>query len=110
MSDSQTHQQLVLRLPESLTADINQEMAENGEMNPVEVKPQGEIATQNMIYAYLIFYWSEDIAPVFFQFHYKNKHYPALLINMPCNIETHKTFDNITFFKSADIGQVYSFI
>jgi TATA-binding protein-associated factor Taf7 len=29
-----------------------------------------------------------------------------LLINMPCNLETHKTFDNITYYKCGDIGQV----
>lgn len=46
------------------------------------------------------------MGPVFFQFVYNSGSHPALLMNMPCNIETHKTFDNITFFKSGDIGQV----
>lgn len=31
--------------------------------------------------------------------------YPALLVNMPTIIETHKTFDKKTFFKSGDIGE-----
>ena len=31
--------------------------------------------------------------------------YPALLVNMPTIVETHKTFDKKTFFKSGDIGQ-----
>lgn len=31
--------------------------------------------------------------------------YPALLVNLPCPVETHRTFDNKTLYKSADIGQ-----
>lgn len=48
----------------------------------------------------------EDKGPIYFEFVYQSQSYPALLINMPCNLETHKTFDNITFFKSGDVGQV----
>lgn len=32
--------------------------------------------------------------------------YPALLTNLPCIVETHKTHDKTTFYKSQDIGQV----
>jgi len=31
--------------------------------------------------------------------------YPSLLVNLPCPLETHRTFDNKTLYKSADIGQ-----
>uniref|UniRef100_A0A7S3M8N5 TAFII55 protein conserved region domain-containing protein n=1 Tax=Spumella elongata TaxID=89044 RepID=A0A7S3M8N5_9STRA len=34
------------------------------------------------------------------------KEYPALLMNLPTIVETHKTFDNKIFLKSGDIGQV----
>jgi TATA-binding protein-associated factor Taf7 len=47
-----------------------------------------------------------DISPYFFQFRYREHWYPALLVNMPCNLETHKTFDNTTYYKCGDIGQV----
>ncbi len=36
----------------------------------------------------------------------RDKTYPAMLAPLPCNIETHKTFDHITYYKSGDIGQV----
>lgn len=32
--------------------------------------------------------------------------YPALLANLPCVVETHKTQDKNTFYKSNDVGQV----
>lgn len=32
--------------------------------------------------------------------------YPALLSNLPCVVETHKTHDKSTFYKSNDVGQV----
>lgn len=34
------------------------------------------------------------------------KEYPALLMNLPTVLESHKTFDNKTFLKSGDIGQM----
>jgi len=34
------------------------------------------------------------------------KEYPALLMNLPTVVESHKTFDNKTFLKSGDIGQM----
>lgn len=50
------------------------------------------------------------MGPVYFQFIYMSEAFPALLMNMPCNLETHKTFDSITFFKSGDIGQASAMI
>ena len=32
--------------------------------------------------------------------------YPALLCNLPCVVETHKTYDKTTFYKSNDVGQI----
>lgn len=32
--------------------------------------------------------------------------YPARLMNLPCPVEVHKTFDHANYHKSADIGQV----
>lgn len=34
------------------------------------------------------------------------KKYPARLVDMPCVLETQKTLDKSTFFKSGDIGQM----
>lgn len=46
----------------------------------------------------------------YFEFIFGDKRYPALLGNLPCNIETHKTFDHITYYKSGDVAQVDNFI
>jgi len=35
-----------------------------------------------------------------------NKQYKLALVDLPCTIETHKTFDSKAFYKSNDIGQV----
>ncbi|KAK2952374.1 putative transcription initiation factor TFIID subunit 7 [Blattamonas nauphoetae] len=35
-----------------------------------------------------------------------NQRYPATLVNLPCIIESQKSFDNKTFFKTADISQM----
>ena len=32
--------------------------------------------------------------------------YHGKLVDMPCNLETHKTTDKMNFVKSADVGQV----
>jgi transcription initiation factor TFIID subunit 7 len=32
--------------------------------------------------------------------------YPARLVNLPCPVEVHKTYDHATYHKSADIGQM----
>ncbi len=50
--------------------------------------------------------YAEEVGPLFFLFVYRENTYPALLLNLPSNIETHKTYDNITYYKSGDIGQV----
>lgn len=34
------------------------------------------------------------------------KKYPARLVDMPCVLETQKTLDKKTFFKSGDVGQM----
>ena len=32
--------------------------------------------------------------------------YPARLVNLPCPVEIHKTFDHATYYKSSDVGQI----
>jgi TATA-binding protein-associated factor Taf7 len=34
------------------------------------------------------------------------KEFPARLVNLPCNLETMKTLDNTSYFKSGDVGQM----
>lgn len=32
--------------------------------------------------------------------------FPAILVNLPCNVETYKTTDHVTYFKGGDVGQM----
>jgi hypothetical protein len=41
MAEFQAHQQLILRLPDALAEAVRGEMALDGEMEAIEVKPQG---------------------------------------------------------------------
>ena len=34
------------------------------------------------------------------------RHYHARLVNLPCPVETHRTFDKITMYKTGNIGQM----
>jgi transcription initiation factor TFIID subunit 7 len=39
-------------------------------------------------------------------FHCDGASYPALLVNLPCPVELHKTHDHAAYYKSADIAQM----
>jgi transcription initiation factor TFIID subunit 7 len=36
--------------------------------------------------------------------------FQASLVDLPCIIETHKTFDHQSYFKTGDISQVFPFV
>ncbi|KAJ1406781.1 hypothetical protein B484DRAFT_436626, partial [Ochromonadaceae sp. CCMP2298] len=40
-----------------------------------------------------------------FIFVIEGEEFPALLLNLPCPVETHKTFDAKIFLKAGDVGQ-----
>ena len=83
-------QQLLLRLPNKLAEQIRKG---DGNFSKFEVKPDDSEINENFF---------------IFQVGDGDETYPAMLSNLPCNIETHKTFDMSTFYKSCDIGQVKS--
>jgi transcription initiation factor TFIID subunit 7 len=80
-------QQLILRVPESLAASINQVLSSANEEMQIEVKP---VEGKMNHYTFVL----------------QNKAYPALLQNLPCLLETHKTVDMKIFYKAGDIGQI----
>lgn len=41
-----------------------------------------------------------------FTFTMDGKTFPARLVDLPCVVETQKTLDRSTFFKSGDVGQM----
>jgi TATA-binding protein-associated factor Taf7 len=99
------HQQLILRLPTDLAENVSQILTQSKSIEAVhiEVVPQGTVKKS---YGFSI---SSILEKSFFEFVYGEERYPALLGNLPCNIETHKTFDHGTYYKSGDISQVSSF-
>ena len=44
-----------------------------------------------------------------FKFKMEGHLYPATMVNLPCIIESHKSFDDMIYFKSGDIAQVGKF-
>eukprot|EP01041_Mallomonas_annulata_P005629 gene5629-11361_t len=88
--DFQIFQQLVLRVPDELIDRVSSIVnGTTGTTKHIEVHPQDE-SDQSDDFLFCI---DEDI-------------FPALLVMLPCNIETYKTLDHSTYFKSGDIGQM----
>ena len=42
------------------------------------------------------------------KFRVGRKKYDAYVVDLPCTVESHKTLDKTTYYKSADIGQVFN--
>ncbi|EQC26013.1 hypothetical protein SDRG_16160 [Saprolegnia diclina VS20] len=42
-----------------------------------------------------------------FKFHLGDQEYPVTLNQLPCILETHKTYDDNLFYKSGEIGQIF---
>ncbi|KAE9013603.1 hypothetical protein PR003_g14181 [Phytophthora rubi] len=42
-----------------------------------------------------------------FTLHVNGKEYPAKIAQLPCILETHKTYDDNFFYKSGEIGQIF---
>ncbi|CAH0515380.1 unnamed protein product [Peronospora belbahrii] len=42
-----------------------------------------------------------------FTLHVNGKEYPAKITQLPCILETHKTYDDNFFYKSGEIGQIF---
>lgn len=81
------HHQLVLRVPEEVAERIHTILeTENGQMH-INIRPMEARADH---YDFLL---NEEV-------------YPALLQNLPCVVESHKTIDMKIFLKAGDIGQI----
>lgn len=89
MSEFQTHQQLILRVPPLVAENIGSLLSKKGvDTLAIEVIP-------------------EEGRKPYFSLQLGEERFPAVLGNLPCNIETHKTYDHTTYYKSGDIGQVH---
>ena len=81
------HPQLILRVPEDVAERIHAILeTENGQML-INIRPvEGKVDH----YDFLL---NDEV-------------YPALLQNLPCVVESHKTLDMKVFLKAGDIGQI----
>jgi len=90
-------QQLILRvLPEELRVLVHEHVSGAGGLDDVH-----------------IFRDEEQPDPPFFPacnermvFQLGGKRWAASLVDLPCPVETHRTFDRVTTFKSSDVSQV----
>jgi len=85
---SHSYRQLILRLPETLAARLRERIAE-GSLEDCEFEPENPGSDERWIF------WLNS-----------TERYPARLVNLPCIVESQKTHDNATYYKSNDIGQV----
>ncbi|CAM9762440.1 unnamed protein product [Chrysoparadoxa australica] len=88
---TQPYRQLCLRLPDGLHEELKETLHEPGEglLDGVNFTPDPTPDEKNKM-----------------KFFFKGKSYPARLVNLPCLVETHKTLDHVTYFKSGDVGQM----
>jgi len=89
-----TEVQLIIRFPPTLADIVNKALAKSKEsidikLNPEETNNKSNLAEPNKA-----------------SIKFGDKTFPALIGRLPCNIETHKTFDHIHYFKAGDIAEV----
>ncbi|ETW05408.1 hypothetical protein H310_03176 [Aphanomyces invadans] len=78
-------EQYLLRVPKKVAVDLRKKMAEK-EVRGVDVVAGAD--NRN------------------FKFRIDDTELPATLCQLPCIVETHKTYDEKLFYKSGDIGQI----
>lgn len=82
-------EQMILRLPECISEDMRARIrAQMIEPDTVLVRPKPDGGERD------------------FEFEFEGTVYPAKLVDMPCIIECHKTFDKSAYYKSGDICQM----
>ncbi|CAM9731402.1 unnamed protein product, partial [Ascophyllum nodosum] len=84
---STTYRQLVLRLPDGLKQAMRERVENDIGLVGVEFTPVKKGSRR-------------------FTFAMDDNIYPARLVDLPCVLETQKTLDRATFFKSGDVGQM----
>jgi hypothetical protein len=87
--------QILLRLPDPLAQKLRRSSMYNS--NPTQGLTASDLEVR---YAH-----EKDDSNKFYVVFNETELYPALLTNLPCPLETHRTFDSKTIYKSADVGQ-----
>jgi len=84
--------QLIIRFPDSLADIVNRAIAKSKECVEIKLNPDEEVLNL--------------AEPTKAHIKFGESTYPVLIARLPCNIETHKTFDHINYFKAGDIAEM----
>lgn len=108
LSNIHQQQQLILRLPDDLAGIVRKLLRENESNEQKRRQPASSADSDTPKIISQIDVKPEDPEKPSnnFTFSIGDDEYPALLSNLPTPVESHKTFNNKIFLKSADIGQV----
>lgn len=88
--------QLIIRFPESLAEVVSAALASKAkESLDIKLHPDDDIDVKSNVNE-----------PTRASVKIVDTTYPALIGRLPCNIETHKTFDHVHYFKAGDIGEM----
>jgi len=85
---------LIIRFPDRLADIVNNALAKSKESIDIKLNPEDN---NNKIHM---------TEPNRANIKFGDQTYPALIARLPCNIETHKTFDHIHYFKAGDIAEM----
>ncbi|KAF0775933.1 hypothetical protein AaE_000368 [Aphanomyces astaci] len=101
-------EQYLLRVPKRVGEELRKKMAEK-EVRGVDVVAGGTSAS-HMQSPCILFPRLNVVCVVAdnrnFKFRIDDTELPATLCQLPCIVETHKTYDEKLFYKSGDIGQI----
>lgn len=93
---SMTEVQLIIRFPQPLAEVVHKALAKSKESIDIKLNPEETNNKSNLG------------EPTRASVKFGDRTFPALIARLPCNIETHKTFDHVHYFKAGDIAEVNS--
>lgn len=91
-----TEVQLIIRFPESLAEIVNKALARSKDSIDIKLNPEDTSNKPN----------TQMTEPNKASVKFGDRTFPALIARLPCNIETHKTFDHVHYYKAGDIAEV----
>ncbi|OQR97038.1 hypothetical protein THRCLA_07104, partial [Thraustotheca clavata] len=92
-------EQYLLRVPRKIGNELRKKIQEK-DINGVDLVAGGM--------SIRVYESNDDVADnKYFKFHIDGQEYPVTLNQLPCIMETHKTYDDNLFYKSGEIGQIF---
>ena len=91
-----TEVQLIIRFPEHLAEIVHKALQKSKDNLDIKLNPEESTNKTST-------HMSE---PNKASVKFGEQTFPALIARLPCNIETHKTFDHVHYYKAGDIAEV----